>query len=136
MYNPSSFNNIWNTNQERNPENNLNLCNDNLYAVFYPTFKSFKNSPAYSIPKAWNKLSTNVRGQHYKITFSIALETHLLNLFKRSLISSSSVSRKLPQPSPVFCRTTSCPLVHANLRSPGLPPGCVAFALLPFRPSH
>jgi hypothetical protein len=67
------------TNQECNPENNLNLRNDNLYAIPHPLIELFKKSPAFSIPKAWNELSINVRGQHNKTTFSIALKEHILN---------------------------------------------------------
>jgi hypothetical protein len=42
-YAPSSFNNIWITNQECNPGNNLNLRNDSLYAVPHPPIELLKN---------------------------------------------------------------------------------------------
>jgi hypothetical protein len=77
-YAPSSFRNTWLLNHERNPENNLNLRDDNLYAIPHPRIELFKKSPIYSLPKVWNDLSINIRGQHNKTTFSIALKNHLL----------------------------------------------------------
>ncbi len=77
-YAPSPFRNTWLLNHERNPENNLNLRDDNLYAIPHPRIELFNKSPIYSLPKVWNDLSINIRGQHNKTTFSIALKNHLL----------------------------------------------------------
>jgi hypothetical protein len=77
-YAPTSFRNTWILNMERNPENNLNLRNDNLYAIPHPRIELFKKSPNYTVPKAWNELSPNISAQHNKTTFLIALKEFLL----------------------------------------------------------
>ncbi len=61
-----------------NPENNLNLRNNFSYSIPFPRIELFKKSPIYMLPKTWNDLCINVKAQHNKITFSIALKDYLL----------------------------------------------------------
>ncbi len=79
-YAPASFNHTWTLNHECNPENNLNLNlnlrNDYSYSISYPRIELLKKSPFYTLPKTWNDL--NVKAQHSKTTFSIALKDYLL----------------------------------------------------------
>ncbi len=77
-YAPASFSHTWTLNHERNPENNLNLRNDYSYSITYPRIELFKKSPFYTLLKTWNDLCVNVKAQHNKTTFSIALKDYLL----------------------------------------------------------
>ncbi len=75
-YCPTSFSNIWNTNEDRNP--NLNLQNASQYIVPHPRIDLFKKSPLYSLPKLWNELD-ETKLQTNRTTFKIALHDKLLN---------------------------------------------------------
>jgi hypothetical protein len=71
-YAPASFNNVWQTNAERNP--NLNLRNANDYYVQQPRTETFKKSTLYNLPTVWNELSPFIKLQPNKITFKWALK--------------------------------------------------------------
>jgi hypothetical protein len=75
-YCPTSFSNIWNTNEDRNP--NLNLRNASQYIVPNPRIDLFKKSPLYSLPKLWNELD-ETKLQTNRTTFKIVLCDKLLN---------------------------------------------------------
>jgi hypothetical protein len=67
---PTSFNNIWQTQAQRNPELNLRNATD-IYVPF-PRIDLFKRMPIYSLPNVWNS-SDIVRYYANRTTFSIAL---------------------------------------------------------------
>jgi len=75
-YAPSSFNNVWTKNSEREPA--LNLRNADDFYLPIPRTETFKKSTFYALPAAWNELSPFVKLQQNRITFKWALRAHLL----------------------------------------------------------
>jgi sarcosine oxidase/L-pipecolate oxidase len=73
---PSSFEGVWQKNNERDQA--LNLRNANDYIIPYPRTETFKKSTYYSLPLMWNHLSPFLRYQPNKTTFKWALKAHLL----------------------------------------------------------
>jgi hypothetical protein len=65
---PTSFNNIWQTKAQCNPELNLRNATD----VPFPQIDLFKRMPIYSLPSVWNSYDI-VRYYANRTTFSIAL---------------------------------------------------------------
>jgi hypothetical protein len=55
----------------------LCLC---FYQIPFARTESFKKIPLYSFPKTWNEEIGDLKFQHNKITFQIALKDHLLTL--------------------------------------------------------
>ena len=74
-YCPSSFQNIWPKNFERNPD--LNLRNANDFYIPNPRIDSFKLIPLYSFPLEWNRLADEIKYQHNRFTFRVALRNFL-----------------------------------------------------------
>ena len=72
-----SFFNTWEKNANRHA--NLNLRNANDFYLPNPRVDSFKNIPLYSFPFEWNKLPDEIKLQHNRTTFKIALKDFLLN---------------------------------------------------------
>jgi hypothetical protein len=77
-YCPRSFHNIWNTNENRNPDLNHNLRNANQLAIPHPRIDLFKKSALYSLPVLWNDLD-ELKLQMNKKTFKISLREKMLN---------------------------------------------------------
>jgi hypothetical protein len=75
-YAPSTFNNTWTKNNERNME--IELRNNDEYVLPHPRIEFFKKIPLYSLPAAWNAAGT-LRFYHNRITFKIALKDKLLS---------------------------------------------------------
>lgn len=75
-YCPSSFSNVWISNNERNET--INLRNADLLAIPYPRIELFKKSPIYSLPKLWNDLD-ETKLQNNKTTFRISIKDRLLD---------------------------------------------------------
>ncbi len=74
-YAPRAFSNNWMKNNERNIGHALR--NDNDYMLPNPRIEFFKKIPLYSLPSAWNDAG-DIRFQHNRITFKIALKDKLL----------------------------------------------------------
>ena len=76
-----SFLDTWQKNHQRNP--NLNLRNANDFYLPITRIESLKLLPIYSFPYEWNKLANEVKFQHNRFTFKIALKNHLLEELNR-----------------------------------------------------
>jgi hypothetical protein len=76
-YAPTSFENIWIKNRDRDPEVNLRNADD--YFITRPRTETFKKSTLYAIPTAWNSLVPEIKYQENKFTFKWALKAHLLS---------------------------------------------------------
>ena len=74
-YCPPTFLEIWPKNFQRNPE--LNLRNANDFFIPNPRTDSFKLIPLYSFPKEWNNLQDELKFQHNRFTFRVALKNFL-----------------------------------------------------------
>ncbi len=77
-YAPTTFTNSFIKNNNRNID--LDLRNNNDYQIPFARTESFKKIPLYSFPKTWNEEIGDLKFQHNKITFQIALKDHLLAL--------------------------------------------------------
>ena len=75
-YAPSSFNNVWQTNSERNPT--YSLRNANEYFVPPANLTFFERFPLHTLPKTWNNAG-NITLYKNLTTFKIALNFDLLN---------------------------------------------------------
>ena len=75
-YAPTSYDNVWPKNSDREPAANLRNAND--YYLPIPHTETFKKSTYYALPKAWNELCNEIKLQQIKITFKWALKAHLL----------------------------------------------------------
>jgi hypothetical protein len=60
-------------------DTNHELRNANDFIVPFARTESFKKIPLFSLPKIWNEEIGDLRLQHNKITFQIALKDHLLD---------------------------------------------------------
>jgi hypothetical protein len=74
-YAPSSFNNIWTKNANRDHEHNL--CNNELYRLPHIRLELFRKIPLYLLPSEWNILG-NLTFQRNKAL--------VLNLLKEKLL--------------------------------------------------
>ena len=74
QYAPISFENIWLTHTQHNP--NYNLRNANDFILPNPRIELFKKIPIYSLPNAWNQAG-NLTFYENRTTFSIALKNML-----------------------------------------------------------
>jgi hypothetical protein len=74
-YAPSSFENIWQKNNERDPIRDLRNANE--YFIMQPRTETFKKSTLYALPFAWNNLVPEIKLQQNKTTFKWALKAHL-----------------------------------------------------------
>jgi hypothetical protein len=75
-YAPKSFNNTWISNAARHGD--LNLRNDDLYALPNPRIEFFKKIPLYALPLEWNNAGVlSLYGN--KTTFKIALRNHIFS---------------------------------------------------------
>jgi hypothetical protein len=77
-YAPPTFLNSFIKNNNRNIDHNLRNVND--FLIPFARIDFFKKIPMYSMPKTWNDDIGDLRFQHNKTTFQIALKDHLLNL--------------------------------------------------------
>ena len=59
-------------------DTNYLLRNTNDFIVPFARIEAFKKIPLYSLPKLWNEEIGDLRFQHNKITFQIALKDHLI----------------------------------------------------------
>ena len=73
-YAPKSFTNIWQNNAARHQD--VNLCNDELYALPNPRIEQFKKIPLYSLPLEWNNAG-NLTLYGNRTTFKIALKNSI-----------------------------------------------------------
>jgi hypothetical protein len=74
-YAPQSFNGIWVKNNTRDMDHDLR--NRDEYSVPFIRIEQFRKNPIVSLPKAWNELCDELRFQHNRTTFKIALEDYL-----------------------------------------------------------
>jgi hypothetical protein len=81
-YAPSSYENIWPKNVDRDHDRNLRNAND--YFLPIPRTEAFKRSTYYALPNAWNNLLPTIKLQPNKITFKWALKAHLLETLEES----------------------------------------------------
>ena len=75
-YAPSSFQNVWQKNSDR--QISQNLRNENEFTLPIPRTEQFKKFPLYSLPQEWNNAEELVFYQN-KITFKHALREKLLS---------------------------------------------------------
>ena len=75
-YAPKSFQNVWPTNHQRDP--NYNLRNTNDFYLPYPRTDQFKRLTSYSLPHLWNG-TDDIKLQPNKHTFRYSLKTLLLS---------------------------------------------------------
>jgi hypothetical protein len=76
-YAPSSFENAWPKNNERNVDRELRNAND--FLLLQPRTETFKKSTLYALPSIWNNLAPEIKLQQNRITFKWALKAHLMN---------------------------------------------------------
>jgi hypothetical protein len=74
-YAPSSFENTWQKNGERDPIRDLRNANE--YFIMQPRTETFKKSTLYALPFVWNNLVPEIKLQQNKTTFKWALKAHL-----------------------------------------------------------
>ena len=72
-----TFSTIWEKNAARNQNHNLRNAED--YFIPNPRVESFKNIPLYNFPSEWNILPPEIKYQHNRTTFKIALKNFLLS---------------------------------------------------------
>jgi hypothetical protein len=75
-YAPPAFDNTWMINAERNTGHHLR--NQDFFTLPNVRIEQFRKFPLYALPLEWNNLSDNIRLQHNRTTFKIALFDHLL----------------------------------------------------------
>jgi hypothetical protein len=75
-YAPISFENMWQTFNER--ENIYNLRELSDFILPAPRFEGFRKFPIYSLAKIWNDSDINLRLQQNAVTFKIELKRQLL----------------------------------------------------------
>ena len=75
-YAPTSFNGVWPKNTSRN--NDYNLRNNDDFTLKPVRIELFKRIPLYSFALEWNSIG-DLKLQHNKITFQIALKYYLIN---------------------------------------------------------
>jgi hypothetical protein len=74
-YAPSSFRDIWVKNNTRDMDHDLR--NRDEYSIPFIRIEQFRRNPIISLPTAWNELRDELRFQHNRTTFKIALEDYL-----------------------------------------------------------
>jgi hypothetical protein len=75
-YAPISFENVWQTFNEREHVYNLRELSDFILPA--PRFEGYRKFPIYALVKTWNEIDINLRLQHNAVTFKIELKRHLL----------------------------------------------------------
>jgi hypothetical protein len=88
-YAPTSFDNIWTKNNQRDTQHNLH--NNKDFALSMPRIELFKKIPSYSLPSAWNNSGDNTIQQN-KTMFRWELKE---KLFKK-LITDINPTNPLP----------------------------------------
>ncbi len=78
---PSSFNNFWTLNAERNiGSNQLQLRNNDDFSLPLPRLTTVKNLPYYSLPSLWNSFPNNdIKTTQSHTLFDSKLRTYYLN---------------------------------------------------------
>jgi hypothetical protein len=74
-YAPQSFRDIWVKNNTRDMDHDL--TNSDKYSIPFIRIEQFRRNPIISLPTAWNELRDELRFQHNRTTFKIALEDYL-----------------------------------------------------------
>jgi hypothetical protein len=74
-YAPQSFENTWIKNNTRDMD--YDLRNREEYSVPFIRIELFRRNPLCSLPTAWNELCDEIRFQHNRTTFKIALSDYL-----------------------------------------------------------
>ena len=80
-YLPSSFNNIWITNEARRSENvSMVLRNHDEFYMPSSRLHSLDNFPLYSFPRSWvNFQNENIKFIRNVLEFNLSLKNHLIN---------------------------------------------------------
>lgn len=76
-YAHASFESVWKKNNQREMDYTLRNLTD--YTLPLPKIESFRKCPLYSFPYEWNNLKNEIKCQHNKTTFKIALTNELFN---------------------------------------------------------
>jgi hypothetical protein len=76
-YAPKTFENTWTKNNARNTGHDLR--NHDYFTLPLVRIESFRKFPIYSLASEWNSLGDNIRLQHNRTTFKIALMDELIN---------------------------------------------------------
>jgi hypothetical protein len=76
-YAPATFVNTWTKNNARNTGHDLR--NHDYFTLPVVCIESFRKFPIYSLANEWNSLGDNIRLQHNRTTFKIALMDELIS---------------------------------------------------------
>jgi hypothetical protein len=76
-YAPSTFNNTWIRNNARNVGHDLR--NQDFFTLPAVRIESFRKFPLYALANEWNNLGDNIRLQHNRTTFKIALMDEIIS---------------------------------------------------------
>jgi hypothetical protein len=74
-YAPPAFSDTWTKNNTRDLD--YNLRNADLFIIPNIRIEHFRKNPLVSLPTAWNEIGEELRLQHNRTTFKIALSYHL-----------------------------------------------------------
>ncbi len=76
-YAPATFENTWTKNNTRNTGHDLR--NQDYFTLPIVRIESFRKFPLYSLANEWNNLGDNIRLQHNRTTFRVALMDELIS---------------------------------------------------------
>jgi hypothetical protein len=81
-YAPPTFNNTWIRNNARNVGHDLR--NQDYFTLPAVRIESYRKFPLYALANEWNKLGDNIRLQHNRTTFKIALMDEIISTLVNS----------------------------------------------------
>jgi hypothetical protein len=76
-YAPATFSNTWTKNNTRKIGHDLR--NQDFFTMPLVRIESFRKFPLYALANEWNKLGDNIRLQHNRTTFKIALMDEIIS---------------------------------------------------------
>ncbi len=82
-YAPSTFANTWIRNNARNVGHDLR--NQDFFTLPAVRIESYIKFPLYALANEWNNLGDNIRLQHNRTTFKIALMDDIISTIVNSL---------------------------------------------------
>jgi hypothetical protein len=83
-YAPLTFANTWAKNNTRDTGHDLR--NQDFFTMPLVRVDSFRKFPLYALPNEWNRLGDNIRLQHNRTTFKIALMDEIISSLNAQMI--------------------------------------------------
>ncbi len=83
-YAPVTFANTWTKNIIRNTGHDLR--NQDFFTLPLVRIESFRKFPLYALANEWNNLGNNIRLQHNRTTFKIALLDEIISSLNEQLV--------------------------------------------------